>query len=85
MHFHLYSNFEKSEEEALRDRLRPLEEIFPMLKVKLFTREGKFGPKIINEVSKEFGGSTNNTLIGSPEEKHTFPLRIFSGGGRVIF
>lgn len=86
MHFHLYSNFEKSEEEALRDRLGPLEEIFPMLKVKLFAREGKFGPEIINEVSKEFGGPTNNIFIGAPEEKHIFSIKdFFLGGGQSHF
>jgi len=84
MHFHLYSNSEKSEEEVLRDCLGPLEEIFPMLKVKLFAREGKFGPEIINEVSKEFGGLTNNIFIGAPEEKHTFSIQDL-GGVRVIF
>ena len=55
-----------------------------MLKVKLVAREGKFGPEIIEAVSKEFGVPTNNIFIGAPEEKHAFSIQDL-GGVRVIF
>jgi len=82
--FHLYSNPGQSEEETLKHSLGPLEEIYPMLRVKLVAREGKFGPEIIKAVSEEFGVPTNNIFIGAPEEKHNFSIRDL-GGVRVIF
>ena len=61
-----------------------MQEIFPMLKIKLVVREGIFGPEIIEAVSQEFGVPNNNIFIGAPEEKHTFSVQDL-GGVRVIF
>jgi hypothetical protein len=82
--FHLYSNPGHNEEESLRQSLEAIQEIFPMLKVKLVVREGRFGPEIIEVVSKEFGVEKNNIFIGAPEEKHAFSIQDL-GGVRVIF
>ena len=82
--FHLYSNPGQSEEEEIKRGLEALEEIFPMLKVKLVAREGRFGPEIIEAVSEEFGVPTNNIFIGAPEDKHSFSIQDL-GGVRVIF
>jgi hypothetical protein len=82
--FHLYPNPEQNDEEAIKNSLEALEEIFPMLRVKLVAREGKFGPEIIEAVSTEFGVAPNNIFIGAPEEKHAFSIRDL-GGVRVIF
>lgn len=82
--FHLYSNPGQTQEESIKQSLEALEEIFPMLKVKLVAREGKFGPEIIEAVSQEFGVPTNNIFIGAPEEKHAFSIQDL-GGVRVIF
>ncbi len=82
--FHLYPNPGQSEEEALKRSLEALEEIYPMLKVKLVVREGKFGPETIEAVSQEFGVPPNNIFIGAPEEKHAFSIQDL-GGVRVIF
>jgi amino acid transporter len=82
--FHLYPNPGQSDEEEIKHSLEALEEIFPMLRVKLVAREGKFGPEIIEAVSKEFGVPTNNIFIGAPEEKHAFSIQDL-GGVRVIF
>ena len=82
--FHLYLNPGQSDEEEIKNSLQALEEIFPMLRVKFVAREGKFGPEIIEAVSKEFGVPTNNVFIGAPEEKHAFSIRDL-GGVRVIF
>ncbi len=82
--FHLYSNPGQSEEEAVKRSLEALEEIYPMLRIKFVAREGKFGPEIIDAVSKEFGVPANNIFIGAPEEKHNFSIKDL-GGVRVIF
>jgi amino acid transporter len=82
--FHLYPNPEQNEEEEIKHSLEALEEIFPMLRVKLVAREGKFGPEIIEAVSQEFEVPTNNIFIGAPEEKHAFSIQDL-GGVRVIF
>jgi len=82
--FHLYPNPGQSDEEEIKHSLEALEEIFPMLRVKFVAREGKFGPEIIEAVSKEFGVPTNNIFIGAPEEKHAFSIQDL-GGVRVIF
>jgi hypothetical protein len=82
--FHLYSNPGQSEEEAVKHSLEALEEIYPVLRIKFVAREGKFGPEIISEVSKEFGVPANNIFIGAPEEKHSFSIKDL-GGVRVIF
>jgi hypothetical protein len=82
--FHLYPNPGQSDVQELKHSLEALEEIFPMLKVKLVAREGRFGPEIIEAVSKEFGVPTNNIFIGAPEDKHAFSIRDL-GGVRVIF
>jgi hypothetical protein len=82
--FHLYSNPAHNEGESLKDSLEAVEEIFPMLKVRLVVREGKFGPEIIESVSEEFSVPTNNIFIGAPEEKHDFSIQEL-GGVRVIF
>ena len=82
--FHLYPNPGQSDEEQIKHSLEALEEIFPMLKVRFVAREGKFGPEIIEAVSKEFGVPANNIFIGAPEDKHAFSIRDL-GGVRVIF
>ena len=82
--FHLYPNPGQSDEEEIKHSLEALEEIFPKLKVKFVAREGKFGPEIIEAVSKEFGVPANNIFIGAPEDKHAFSIQDL-GGVRVIF
>jgi amino acid transporter len=77
--FHLYPIAGQSDEKEIKHSLEALEEIFPMLRVKLVAREGKFGPEIIEAVSKEFGVPTNNIFIGAPEEKHTFSIQDLGG------
>ena len=81
---HLYNHPEQNEESSLKESIRVLEEIFPMLQVQLIVRKEKFGPETIDAVSKEFGVPINNIFIGAPEEKHTFSIQDL-GGVRVIF
>jgi len=81
---HLIGNPGQNQEDALKESIRILGEIFPMLNVELVVRNGKFGPETIDAVSKEFGVPANNIFIGAPEEKHTFSIQDL-GGVRVIF
>jgi len=81
---HLIGNPGQNQESALKESIRILGEIFPMLNVKLIVRNGKFGPEMIDAVSKEFRVPTNNIFIGAPEEKHMFSIQDL-GGVRVIF
>jgi len=82
--FHLYPKPEENAGESLEQSLKTIHEIFPRLKIDLVTREGKFGPEIIDTVSKEYGVAKNNIFIGAPEEKHNFSIQDL-GGVRVIF
>jgi len=81
---HLIGNSGQNQESALKESIRILGEIFPMLNVELIVRNGKFGPETIDAVSKEFGVPANNIFIGAPEEKHMFSIQDL-GGVRVIF
>jgi len=81
---HLYSKPEQNAEASLKESLETIREIFPMIKVDLVVRNGKFGPDIIEDVSNEFDVAKNNIFIGAPEEKHTFSVQEL-GGVRVIF
>ncbi len=82
--FHLYSVPEQNEGESLEERLKIIEKIFPMLKIRMVVRQGSFGPEIIESASNEFGVAKNNIFIGAPEEKHAFSIQDL-GGVRVIF
>ena len=81
---HLYSNPESNESEDLKKSLKTIQDIFPELRVELDVRQGKFGPQMIDEVSREFDVAKNNIFIGAPEEKHSFSIQDL-GGVRVIF
>ena len=81
---HLYSEPKQNAEKSLRESLETIRQIFPALRVELVVRNGKFGPEIIDEISKEFDVEANNLFIGAPEEKHAFSIQDL-GGVRVIF
>ena len=82
--FHLYNAPDRNEEASIKEAIKVLEQIFPELRVELTAREGRFGPEIIDSVSREFGVARNNIFIGAPEEKHDFSIQEL-GGVRVIF
>jgi len=82
--FHLYSEPEYDESEAIEKCLEPIGQIFPMLQVEFHSRQGRFGPEIIDTLSREYGVAVNNIFIGAPEEKHNFSIQEL-GGVRVIF
>jgi len=82
--FHLYNAPDRNEEASIKEAIKVIEQIFPELRVELTVREGRFGPEIIDSVSREFGVARNNIFIGAPEEKHDFSIQEL-GGVRVIF
>jgi hypothetical protein len=81
---HLYSSLNENEEQAIKEALKPLSQIFPSLKVEFLVREARFGPEIVDKLSHEFGVLKNNMFIGAPEEKHNFSIQDL-GGVRIIF
>ncbi len=82
--FHLYSAAQGNEEASIREALKVIERLFPMMKLELVVREGQFGPEIIEAISQKFGVTKNNIFIGAPEDKHHFSIEDL-GGVRVIF
>lgn len=81
---HLYSSPGANEEPAIKEALKPLHQLFHSLDVKLIVREGRFGPEMVDRLSREFGVLKNNMFIGSPEDKHNFSMKDL-GGVRIIF
>jgi hypothetical protein len=66
----------------LRD-LNVLDRAYPEIKIEFTTREGTFGPEIIDVLSEEWGIPKNFMFIGSPGDH--FPYRISElGGVRLI-
>ena len=66
------------------ESLNVMEALHPNLKITYLPRVGKFGPEMVESLSKELRVPKNNMFIGAPEAKHKFSLEDF-GGVRVIF
>jgi len=81
---HLYETVSPAEEEEIGESLKVMEALHPNLKIEYLPREGKFGPEMVESLSKELRVPKNNMFIGAPEAKHKFSLEDF-GGVRVIF
>lgn len=58
--------------------------VFPHYSIELLFKNEPFGPKVINEVSKELHIRKNRILIGSIHKEHEFDYEDL-GGVRVIF
>ncbi|MCG6879030.1 MAG: APC family permease [Deltaproteobacteria bacterium] len=81
---HLYDRSENNEEKAIREALIPLKNVFPSLKVYFVARQGRFGPEMVDALSKEYGVMKNSMFIGAPEDKHNFSMEQL-GDVRIIF
>jgi len=56
---------------------------YPQIKIEFLVVEGKFSPKLIDDLSKKWGIPINFMFIGSPSDK--FPYKIEElGGVRLI-
>lgn len=75
------------DESEIPDRLRPdikfLDEAYPEIDIKLEVIDGRFGPKLIEELSKQWDIPTNFMFIGSPGDHFLYGLAEL-GGVRLI-
>jgi hypothetical protein len=60
-----------------------LDKVYPDINVELVQRRGRFGPEIIEELSREFGIPKNYMFIGAPGERFPHELSAL-GGVRLI-
>jgi amino acid transporter len=81
---HLYTVLDEEEVNEIKKSLEVLGELHPDLKIDFLSREGQFGPKTVDALSKELQVPHNDIFIGAPEEKHRFSVEDL-GGVRVIF
>jgi hypothetical protein len=80
----LYGTFNEAEEEEMTKSLKIMEELYPDLKISYLSRQGHFGPAMVDSIAQELKVPKNNIFIGAPEEKHRFSVEDL-GGVRVIF
>jgi len=80
----LYSTFNETEEEEMQQSLKIMQELYPDLRISYLSRQGHFGPAIVDNIAQELKVAKNNIFIGAPEEKHRFSVEDL-GGVRVIF
>lgn len=80
----LYSTLNEAEEEEMKQSLKIMQELYPDLRIAYLSRQGHFGPAIVDQIAKELNVAKNNIFIGAPEEKHRFSVEDL-GGVRVIF
>ncbi len=69
--------------DKLADDLQFLDEAYPQIDIEYVKRVGKFGPELINELSKEWNVPTNLMFIGSPGGRLPYGLAEL-GGVRLI-
>lgn len=81
---HLYNTPEEDDSEAIKEGLKAMGKIFPQLEIEFVARQGKFGPEIVDSLSREFNILKNNIFVGAPEQKHNFSVEDL-GGVRIIF
>jgi len=77
----LYTSFDQAEEDAMKENLRIMSELYPHLKIDYLSREGRFGPDEVEAISQELKVPKNNIFIGAPEEKHRFSVEDLISGG----
>jgi amino acid transporter len=80
----LYTELNQAEEDELKNSLKIMQELYPDLKIDYLSRQGQFGPAIVDSIANELKVPKNNIFIGAPEEKHRFSVEDL-GGVRVIF
>ncbi|MFZ5447947.1 MAG: APC family permease [Thermodesulfobacteriota bacterium] len=80
----LYATFNQAEDDEMKNSLKIMEELYPDLRIDYFSRQGYFGPAIVDSIAEELKVPKNNIFIGAPEEKHRFSVEDL-GGVRVIF
>jgi amino acid transporter len=80
---HVYEREDDVDNVKLADHLRTVDELYPELRIDLVLVQGKFGPDLIEELSKRLGVPKNYMFLGTPGDR--FPHNIAElGGVRLI-
>jgi hypothetical protein len=75
---HCYED-ERSIPQSLADQLRTIDRIYPQLRIDLVLVKGKFGPELIERLSRRLGVPKNYMFIGTPGDR--FPHELSELGG----
>ena len=75
---HCYED-ERSIPQTLADQLRTIDRIYPQLRIDLVLVKGKFGPELIERLSRRLGVPKNYMFIGTPGDR--FPHELSELGG----
>jgi amino acid transporter len=79
---HVYED-EEAIPEDLGDQLRTIDHLYPQLRIDFVAAKGKFGPELVEALSRRLGVPKNYMFIGTPGDR--FPHRIEDlGGVRVV-
>jgi len=79
---HVYEDA-KDIPERLAGQLKTIDHLYPQLRIDFVAVQGKFGPELIERLSRRLGVPKNQMFIGTPGDR--FPHRIEDlGGVRVI-
>ena len=80
---HVYADENELDHMRLAKQLRTIDEVYPELRVDLVLVKGKFGPELIEKLSKRMGVAKNYMFLGTPGDR--FPHNIADlGGVRLI-
>jgi hypothetical protein len=80
---HVYQDESEIDRGHLAEQLRTLDEVYPELRIDLVLVQGKFGPELIENLSKRLGVPKNYMFLGTPGDR--FPHNIAElGGVRLI-
>jgi hypothetical protein len=80
---HVYGHKEDVQADQLTHQLRTLDEVYPELRIDLVLVRGRFGPELIERLSRQLGVPKNYMFIGTPGD--SFPHNIAElGGVRLI-
>ncbi len=80
---HVYRDAEDVDQAALTEQLRTIDRVYPELRIDLVLVQGKFGPALIEHLSREMHVPKNYMFIGTPGDR--FPHNIAElGGVRLI-
>jgi amino acid transporter len=79
---HVYEN-ERDIPEQLAEQLRVIDHLYPNLRIDFVAVRGRFGPSLVEALSRRLGVPKNCMFIGTPGDR--FPHRIEAlGGVRVV-
>jgi hypothetical protein len=80
---HVYQDETEVDHAYLADQLRVIDELYPELRIDLVLVQGKFGPELIEKLSRRMNVPKNYMFIGTPGDR--FPHNIAElGGVRLI-